>query len=270
MGLIRKGYSFFRRDFQIQISYKLSFFFQFFGIFLSILTFYFISVMIGDSSIPSLEVYGGDYFSFVLVGLGLELYIFTSINTFSDNIRIGQMMGTLEYMMVTPTEVYTIILSSSLWSFFYATIQVVVLLLLGVFVFGLDFTYFNLLGALIILVLSIISLSSLGIISASFIMIFKQGDPINWVFTSLSSLFGGVFFPITVLPSYLQFFSYLLPITYALNGMRKALLQGLGLGALSFEIGVLLLFCLILIPLSIFSFRYAVNVARKEGSLSQY
>lgn len=105
-NLFKKGYSFIKRDFQIEISYKLSFLFQFMGIFLSVITFYFISVMIGNSDIPSLEVYGGDYFSFVLIGIALELYIFTSITSFSSSIRNRQIMGTLESMLVTLREVY--------------------------------------------------------------------------------------------------------------------------------------------------------------------
>jgi ABC-2 type transport system permease protein len=60
------------------------------------------------------------------------------------------------------------------------------------FVFGVDRGNANLFDAMIILILTIICFCSLGIISASFIMIFKRGDPVNWVFGSVSALLGGV------------------------------------------------------------------------------
>ena len=136
--------------------------------------------------------------------------------------------------------------------------------------FGVNMGNANLFAAMIILILTVICFSSLGIISASFIMIFKRGDPVNWVFGSVSALLGGVLYPITVLPGWLQIFSYLLPITYSLRGMRLALLQGYSLAALGLDILALLVFSVVLLPLGILCFRYAVKKAKMEGSLTQY
>ncbi|WP_414468878.1 ABC transporter permease [Methanobacterium sp. ACI-7] len=237
---------------------------------ISTITFYFISTMMGNSVSYYLEPYGGNYFSFVLIGIALELYLWTSLGTFSNSIRNGQMMGTLESILITPTNLNTIIFSSSLWDFIVATFQVLILLIMGFLIFGVNFGNANIVGALVILLLSIISFSCIGIISASFIMVFKQGDPINWVFSSISAMIGGVFFPITVLPAWIQTFSYLLPLTYSLNGMRHALLQNYTISSLSFDISVLMLFCLFLLPLSLISFRYALKITKKEGTLLQY
>jgi ABC-2 type transport system permease protein len=261
------------------MSYKLSFFLQFFGILFSVMTFYFIAKMIGDAAVPYLEPYGGDYFSFVLIGIAFESYLWTGLQSFSATIRMGQMMGTLEAMFVTPTKVDTIVLSSSLWDYIFATFRILIFLLLGVFLFGVNMSDANLFAAMIILILTIICFSSLGIISASFIMVFKRGDPVNWVFGSVSAnwvfgsvsaLLGGVFYPITVLPIWLRFFSYLLPITYSLRGMRLALLQGYSLSALTLEILALIVFSVLLLPLGIICFRYAVKKAKMDGSLTQY
>jgi ABC-type multidrug transport system permease subunit len=65
---------------------------------------------------------------------------------------------------------------------------------------------------------------------------------------SVSTLLGGVLYPITVLPIWLQIFSYLLPITYSLRGMRHALLQGYSLAALSLDILALAMFSVVLLP----------------------
>ena len=266
----KKALAFIKRDVTIQMSYKLSFFLQFLGIFFSVLTFYFIAEMIGDAAVPYLEPYGGDYFSFVLIGIAFESYLWTGLRSFSDSIRRGQMMGTLEAMLVTPTKVDMIVVSSSLWKYIFATMRILTFLLLGVFLFGVNMGNANLFAAMFILILTIICFSSLGIISASFIMIFKRGDPVNWVFGSMSALLGGVLYPITVLPGWLRIFSYLLPITYSLRGMRHALLQGYSLNALGLDILALMVFSIVLLPLGILCFRYTVKMAKMDGTLVQY
>jgi ABC-2 type transport system permease protein len=125
-------------------------------------------------------------------------------------------------------------------------------------------------GAILILVLSITSLGGFGIISASFIMAFKKGDPLGWVFSSLSGFLGGVVYPIEVFPGWLQKCSYLLPITHSLKGMRLALLQGYSIKALLPSILALMLFTAIMLPLSLLVFQKAVKKAKMDGSLTQY
>ena len=270
MRIYKKALNFVKRDFILATSYRFAFLLQLFGILFSVLTFYFLAQMFGDAAIPYLEPYGGDYFSFVLIGIAFSTYLTTGLTSFSGSIRNEQMMGTLEAMLVTPTKTSLIIIFSSLWNFIFASIRVLAYLLIGVFLFDVNMSNANLVGALITLILTIICFSSLGIISASFIMVLKQGDPINWAFSALSGLLGGVFYPITVLPQWLQMFSYILPITYSLNAMRLALLQGYSLEALAPDILALMLFSVVMLPFSIMAFRYAVRRAKVDGSLTQY
>lgn len=258
------------RDFINQTSYKFSFLLQYFGIFVSCLTFFFISRLLGDAVIPYLKPYGGNYFSFVLIGIALFSYLGVSMGSLSNSIREGQMLGTLEALLVTQTGIPTIIISSSLYNFVLATFKVAIYLLLGIFVFGLDIGNANLAGALLILFLTIISFSSLGILSASFVMVFKKGDPVNWIFASMSQILGGLFFPVSVLPGWLQKLSYFLPVTHSLEGMRLALLKGYSLLALMPNIVALTVFSIIMLPTSVFVFKYAVRKAKIDGTLTQY
>ncbi|WP_305064522.1 ABC transporter permease [Methanococcoides sp.] len=235
----------------------------------SILTFYFVSKLVGGAGTVHLEPYGGDYFSFVLIGIAFSGYLMTTLRSFSESIRGEQMMGTLEAMLVTPTDSSAIVTLSSLWSFIFMSFRVLMYLVIGILL-GVDMSNANVPAALIILVLTIICFGSIGILSASFIMVLKRGDPINMFFMSTSELFGGVLFPISVLPEWLQTISYLLPITYSLSGMRHALLQGYSLSDLIPEIIPLAIFSVVLVPLGLFSFRYAVKRAKMDGSLVQY
>jgi ABC-2 type transport system permease protein len=270
MSFISKPLAFVYRDFISESTYKFAFFVEFFEILISVLTFFFFSKLLGKTVIPYLEPYGGNYFSFVLIGIALFSYLQISMNSFSSSIRQGQIYGTLEALLVTQTEIPTIILSSSLYSFIWTSFRVIVYLAVGVVVFGMDIGNANLPAALLILLLTILSFSSLGIISASFIMVLKRGDPVSWVFSGLSSLLGGLYYPISVLPDWLQNFSYLLPVTYSLEGMRLALLRGYSLSQLMPNIVALVIFSIIMLPLSILTFGYAVRKAKADGTLTQY
>ena len=268
--IYKKAFSFIVRDLILQTSYKFEFVLRFFFMFFSILTFYFVSKLIGGAGEQYLEPYGGDYFSFVLIGIAFSGYLMTALRGFSESIRGEQMMGTLEAMLVTPTNSSTIIAFSTLWSFIFTSFRVLVYLLIGAFLLGVDMSDANLVAAMIILILTIICFSSIGIISASFIMVLKRGDPINMLFMSTSELFGGVLFPIAVLPEWLQNVSHILPITYSLNGMRHALLQGYSLHALAPDIIALTVFSVVLVPLGLLTFKYAVKKAKADGTLVQY
>jgi ABC-2 type transport system permease protein len=264
-----KALWFIKRGYLLQMSYKFDFFLRLFFMLFNILTYYFIAKMIGNAGSEYLKSYGGDYFSFVLIGMAFSGYLMISLRSFSESIRDEQMMGTMEAMLVTPTRTSSIVALSSLWSFIFASFRVLMYLVIGILL-GVDMSSANILGALVILVLTIICFSSIGILSASFIMVFKRGDPINMLLMGTSELFGGVLFPIEVFPAWMQSISHLLPITYAVNGMRHALLQGYSLSQLAPEILTLALFSIILLPLSLVVFDRAVMKVKAYGGLVQY
>jgi ABC-2 type transport system permease protein len=268
---IRKPFIFVWRDFIEDTSYKLSFAMEIFGIVSSTLVYFFLSRLFGGFGITYLRQYGGNYFSFVLIGVAFFSYLGVSVKGISNSIREGQKLGTLEALLVTQTSIPAIIVSSSLYSFLWATFKVAMYLLLGVAVFGIDMGKANLAAAFLILLLTITSFTSVGIISASFVMILKKGDPAGWLFTSLSALLGGLYYPVSVLPEWLRHVSYVLPVTYALEAMRLALLKGNSIRELLFpNIMALLLFSCVMMPLSVYIFGHAVRRAKREGSLTHY
>jgi ABC-type transport system involved in cytochrome c biogenesis permease component len=177
---MRKPMAFLKKDFLMEVSYKFSFVLQFASIFFSVVMFYFVAKLLGDapSVQSSLSEYGGNYFSFVLIGIAFSNFLSVGLGSFATNIRSEQMIGTLEAMLVTPTRLSNIVLSSSQWSFAFTSLRVGVYLLIGGLFFGVSFAGAAILPALLALILTIVAFSSLGIISASFIMVYKRGDPI--------------------------------------------------------------------------------------------
>ena len=242
-----KGWAFLKKDWLQEVSYRISFVLSVFGALFGIVTFYFLGEMIGPNTVEVLEPYGGDYFAFALIGIAFHSYLQTALNTFSRKIRESQMVGTLEMLLVTPTSVSEIILYSSTFSFVWTSLRVVIFLALGT-LFGLDIYVSMLPSALLILLLTVIAFASLGLISASFILVFKRGDPIIWIFGGTSALLGGLYYPVSVLPDWLQIGSKMLPITYALEAMRKTLLVGVPLSELKVELLSLSAFALIGVP----------------------
>jgi ABC-2 type transport system permease protein len=262
--------AFLKRDLSQAISYRLSFLMQLLGIFFSVTTFYFLSQLFGGAVAPRLDAYGGDYFSFVLVGLAFSGYMGLSISSFAQSIREGQMMGTLEIMLLSPTRLGTILISSSLWSYLLTTLQVLFYFIIGALIFGFNVSQANYVTAVVVLILSITSFSCFGLLSAAFILLTKKGDPVAWLFGGVSSLLAGVFYPISVLPDWLEPLSRVLPLTYALDAMRLAILKGYSLYQVRIDMLVLLGFTFVLTPLAFLVFRQSLKRAKMEGSLIQY
>ncbi len=266
---MNKLFAFLRRDWQTETRYRMSFIMQVFGIAFGVVTFFYVGRLVGNAAAPYLARYGGDYFSFVLIGIALDSYLTTGLTSFVGRLREAQGAGTLEAMLMSPTRPELLIVFSSLWDFAWTTFQIVVYFALGV-VFGLSLSRANFPAALIVLVFAVVPFVALGILAASIIMITKRGDPLTWMVGSLFTLFGGVMFPVTMLPTWLQPVANLFPTTIALDAMRLALLQGAPLAALLGDIAALLLFALILAPISLIAFRFAVDVARRDGSLAHF
>ena len=157
-----------------------------------------------------------------------------------------------------------------LWNIIFATLDLAIYIGLGILVFKINFTNINILATLTILILSIASFSGLGILSASFILVFKRGNPVGWMINSLEGLIAGVYFPVTVLPGWLQLIARFFPITYAIRAVELAVYRGFSVAELAKEITFLIVFAVLLLPVSLAVFKYAVRRAKKEGSLIKY
>jgi ABC-2 type transport system permease protein len=270
MHVLRKPLAFLKKDIVEEASYKLSFLIRTSSIFLASLSFFFLSKLIGRSAVPYLEQYGGDYFSFVLIGIAFAGYHQVALTGFSRNIREAQMKGTLEAVLLTDTGVPTIVFCSALYSFLWTSLTVVVYLAIGVLAFGVMLGGANFLGAFLVLLLTITSFCGIGIISASFVMVFKKGDPLALAFSGVSFFLGGVYYPIAVLPRWLQKVSYFLPMRHSLEGMRLCLLKQASLKVIAPSLLALAVFSAVLIPVGILCFQAAVRRAKIEGTLTHY
>lgn len=268
--MIQKALAFLKKDFLTESSYRFAFILNFFGVILTLLSYFFIDKLFGSRMVPQLEEFGVTYFPYTLLSNAFFGYVGVGLGSFSERITSEQIDGTLEAVLLTPTKITTMLFSMILWNLVIATIDIVVYVMAGIFIFGIDFSNCNIFSTLIIFALTIMSFSGLGILSASFTIALKRGNPVGWFLGGLEGLIGGVYFPITVLPGWLQFVSYCFPITYAIRAIEFAVYKGYDPGRLASEIGILTIFSLLLLPASLFAFSKALRNARRDGSLSQY
>lgn len=262
-----KMWAFVKRDFLSAVSYRLAFFMQVGGMLLSIVAFYFLTKMIN----PAAEGLDGiPPFEWLLIGLSFQFYFSTALYSFSAKIRSEQLLGTLEAMLVSPTPTSMVIFSSAAWDFTYGGIRVLIYLVFATLVFDVRL-FTNSLGTLALgVVLTLLSSAGLGILSASFILYFKRGDPINFLLSGATTLLGNVFFPVEQLPAWLRPFSEYLPVTWSLRVVRGALLQGKGFDELGGDLLVLAGLTAVLLPAGLICSRFAIRRAKREGSLIQY
>jgi ABC-2 type transport system permease protein len=266
MKSLRTIWAFLARDANEALSYKLDFCLRVIQILFFVLVLYFVSRLVGSH--PALDKYGG-YLPFAAIGLAVVSYFQTGFYSFANAIRNEQMRGTLEALLMTSARIRTIVVGLSIWSFFWATLTAVIYVGAASLLYDIKLQGSPLL-AIVMLLLTTVTYACVGVMSASLILVFKQGNPIGFVLGSMSMLLGGVFFPISELPYWMQKVSLVLPITHGVHGLRNILLRGYSLGMVLPELAVLLAFAAVGIPLSLLCFRRAIVRAQREGSLLQY
>jgi ABC-2 type transport system permease protein len=261
----RKALAFLRRDYLIESSYPLAFITSNFNAFVVVSLFFFVGKLVNPAQAGLLR-FGADYFSFTFVGYVFYLYFDQALGSFSRAIQREQSTGSFEAMLATQTEPAFCVLMSSFYYLLYAGAQLLLLLGVGA-AFGVDFSGANLVSTLLVFLLSISAFASLGLISAASIIVLKKGDPLGWLLTTSNFLVGGAFFPIDVMPRWLQRLALFSPARYALEGMRLALLKGARVEQIGTQLLVLGAITAVAGPLSIASLLAALRKAQRDGSL---
>lgn len=263
--LLDKMLAIVRRDLLSAIRYRSGFVMTAAGTLVELAAFYYLSRAIG----PEFRPEGFSYFPFVLVGTGMYTFLVMGINSFFHVIQEAQTNGTLEILMTTCTPGPVLVFLSALSAFAGTTFQLLLYLGIGLALFGAP-VHANAFGAVIVFILSGIIAFALGMFAAALQLAIQKGSAMVWLLGSGAWFLTGTLFPAGTLPEPLRIISNLIPITYSLNAMRMALLEGVGLGALGHELAILGLFCAVLLPASMWAFAYTLRRARMQGTLSFY
>ena len=178
--------------------------------------------------------------------------------------------GTIEYTFMAPIRRVTHLMGICLFAIGYGLARTVIVLLVAIVMFNLDFSHANILAALAVLAASTLPLVGLSIFTSVLPMISPQkGEQMSIAVQGFLLLVSGVYYPLTVLPVPLQVAGYASPLTYALQGIRDSLLDGASLSAELPNIAVLVAMGLVMIPGAIWVFSWAEQRAKRLGLLKR-
>jgi len=259
-----------RRDVQLASASPLVVAWQVGAVVLAAPTLFYLGRLIRPAASPALQPFGGDYFAFVILGVGLFGFLSAAMVGAGAAVRQEQVIGTLEIMLAAPVSAPVLVLGLSLWHLVTAGGQALLYLILGVAVFGLGVAGANAAATVVTLSLALVIYAALGVLAAAFVLLFRHPDPVTGILTGISALLSGVFYPTRVLPPVLERLAQVIPLTHALRALRLAILQGYGPGMLRQELLALVVFAALLVPLAGLGLRLAVRHARDAGTLAAY
>lgn len=252
-----------------QTSYRLRTVFGMLSILVSVVPLYFVSDALQPVMADSIQDEGGQYFGFLIVGTAATLLITAAVNQLPNAVSSGISRGTFEAMLSTPTPLPALLAgmigSGILWTFIRMMVIVV-----GAWIFGAPIHFGSSLLALAILFLTLLAYLPVGLTATALVILFRTAGPLPQGATYLSILLGGVYYPTKVIPDWIQILSDWIPLTYGLRAVRRVLLEGAGLERVLPDVGMLLLFVIVLLALACLAFSLAYQHAKRAGTLAQY
>jgi ABC-2 type transport system permease protein len=178
--------------------------------------------------------------------------------------------GTIEYTFMAPVRRMTHLMGICLFAIGYGLARTFIVLLAAIAIFDIDFSHADIGGALFVLAASIVPLIGLAILTSVLPLLSPQkGEQMSFAFQGFMLLVSGVYYPLSVLPAPLQIAGYASPLTYALAGMRRSLLEGAGVGDQLLTAAILVAMGAVLIPAGVLVFAWAERRAKRLGLLKR-
>lgn len=273
------------REAKIWTRFRISFFMDIAAMIAQASIFLFIGMtFIKDS--PEMLKYGGDYVTYLILGLIFLRFMDSSLTSPYQALSDSYWWCRLETILLSPCSINLMITSGTIWGYIKTLLDMIIYLLLGL-LFGMHLGMpTSLYLVLLVFILGVVSVLGFGLISASMFMLINAkgwNDPVKWIVSTLQGLVCGIYYPITILPNWLQKIGLCLPQTYAIDAVRRLFLRispstitlspqewfsfTTPLGA---DILILCLFLLFLLPLGFFSFKLGLRKAKSDGCLSRW
>jgi ABC-2 type transport system permease protein len=236
-----------------------------------------------SATVALIGVAAGDYQLTLTLVVGALQWNFLSVLYSEIAMSIGyeRWEGTLEYTFMAPVSRLVHLAGLSLYSLCNSIVQTIIVLL-GLMLFtNINFAGANLFGVMIVLLVSTLAFVGLGLMAAALpVMSPERGAEATHIFQGLLLLVSGVYYPVEVLPHWIQPLSWLSPATYSLSACRKLVgvgnpastsehLAGAGLSAVTTELMILALMGVLLIPLGLWVFGRVERWAKHTGKLKR-
>jgi len=208
--------------------------------------------------------------TFLLIGSLLWSYLSMIFDILSETVSWERWEGTIEYTFMSPASRATQLIGTSIYAIIYGIIRAAVIFGIISLFFDMDLSQANYASALVILVICSISLVGFGMVAAVMPLLSpEKGQQVTSIFTAMLLLVSGVYYSTDVLPEWMQTIAKFSPVTYALEGMRGAMLDGDGVRELWSSIWPLLIMGAVLVPAGMLIFRAGERYAKRTGLLKR-
>lgn len=266
----RKVPAFVRRDFLVAWSYRMAFFTDWANLGIQVALFYFVGKIVDPESLPSFGGSRVSYIEFVSVGIALAAFMQIALNRLISAMRNEQLMGTLEALLMTPISLATLQLGSVMYDLLYVPVRTFIFLALIALLLDANFAIGGVGAAVVVLLAFIPAVWGLGMISSAAVLAFRRGVGVTGFVILLLTITSSTYFPLEVLPGWIQSLAAVNPITIALQATREALLGHAGVLDVLPKALLLLPIAAVTLSIGILSFRMALKRERRKGTLGLY
>lgn len=163
--------------------------------------------------------------------------------------------GTLRRLLVFPLNKFSLITGKLLGIYIAGVIQIAILILVGAFVLGADWGR-EPIGLAILVLCYAFAITSLGMLMAALVRTSAQANSLTTVIILPMAALGGAWWPLDIVPPWMQTFGHLFPTAWAMDGFTDLITRGLGTADILLEAGVLVLYGVIFMAIGIWRFRY--------------
>ena len=206
----------------------------------------------------------------LLIGAVMWSYLGIVFELLIETVAWERWEGTIEYTFMAPLSRPVHLIGMGLFAIGYGVIRAALLFGVVAAFFGLHLHDANYPAALVVLMVASISFIGIGMMTAVLPLISpEKGTQLGFVAQGLLLVVSGVYYPVSVLPQWMQAISVISPATYALRGCRAAIINGAGLSDLTTEIWALLVIGAVSVPLGLWTFRTGERYAKKHGKLKR-
>lgn len=206
----------------------------------------------------------------LLIGAVLWSYLGIIFEILTETVAWERWEGTIEYTFMAPLSRAVHLGGMGLFAVLYGVLRTALLFAVVALFFGLHFEHADFAGALVLLAVGSLSFVGVGMITAVLPLISpEKGAQFGFIAQGLLLVVSGVYYPVSVLPQWMQWLATISPATYALRGIRAAVLDGNGLTSLWGEVWPLLVLGAVAIPVGLAVFRAGERYAKRHGKLKR-
>lgn len=206
----------------------------------------------------------------LLVGAVIWAYLGIIFEFLTETVAWERWEGTIEYTFMAPLSRAMHLGGSGIYAVLYGLVRAVLLFAVVAAFFDLEMPDADFLAALVVIAVASISFIGIGMMTAVLPLVSpEKGAQLGFIAQGLLLVVSGVYYPVDVLPAWMQAIAVVSPATYALDGVREAILDGAGVGSMWDEIWPLLIIGVFSIPIGLWIFQRGEVYAKRHGKLKR-